>query len=78
MKIWFTEPSKAILPSNAACCTVHTKDTWRQSHLDVCVEKQLVGAVGKPQSLNVLQGLDVVQHHVGRNEVHSQAQSCPP
>ena len=47
-------------------------------YLDVCVEEQLVGTVGKPESLNVLQGLDVVQHHVGGNEVDSQAQSCPP
>lgn len=56
-----------------------TQGTRRQkAHLDVCVEEQLIGAIGKPQSLNVLDGLDVIQHHVGRNEVDSETQSCPP
>ena len=47
-------------------------------YLDVCPEEQLVSAVGKPQSLNVLDGLDIVQDQVGGNEVDGQAQSCPP
>ncbi len=48
------------------------------AYLDVCPEEQLVGAVSKPQSLNVLDGLDIVQHSIGGNEVDSQAQRCPP
>jgi len=48
------------------------------TYLDVCPEEQLVGAVGKPQSLNVLDGLDVVQHSIGGNEVDSEAQRRPP
>ena len=47
-------------------------------HRCVFLEEQLVGTVGKPESLNVLQRLDVVEHHVGGNEVDSQAQSRPP
>ena len=48
------------------------------THLDICPEEKLVGAIGKPQGLNVLDGLDIVQHSVGGNKVDSQAQGSPP
>lgn len=65
-------------PAKAHTADCAHRNTGAEAHLDVRVEEQLVGAVGKPQSLNVLYGLDVVQHSVGSNEVDSEAQSCPP
>ena len=57
--------------SQAATCGVRWAEQVR-TYLDICPKEQLVGTIGKPQGLNVLDRLHVVQDSIGGNKVDGQ------